>query len=308
MQNIKKFINYLCCPVSKESLILQKNELISKKSSHTYRINKNGIPIFADKNCSKEAMIQRKHYNRIARIYIENLQYPHTQEYTNSMNKLLIKYAKTAKLNNVVEICCGYGEALKLFKNSIGKGVGIDISEAMLGKAVKDFSEQNIIFLQADGTALPLKNKKFDAVFMIGGIHHINNREKLFYEVARILKPGGHFFWREPVNDFFLWRMIREIVYRISPILDYETENPLRYDLTSLQLKKAGLTLKKWHTFGFLGFCFFMNSDILIFNKLFKFIPGIRIITRLMANFDALVLKLPGMKKAGLQVIGVATK
>jgi hypothetical protein len=42
--------------------------------------------------------------------------------------------------------------------------------------------------------------------------------------------------------------------------------------------------LTSWKTYGFLGFCLLMNSDVLIFNRLFRFIPGIRAITRAFAR------------------------
>ena len=51
-----------------------------------------------------------------------------------------------------------------------------------------------------------------------------------------------------------------------------------------------------------------MNSDVLVFNRLFRFIPGIRFITRLAVNLDDLMVRLPGLSRAGLQVIGVAEK
>jgi hypothetical protein len=55
----------------------------------------------------------------------------------------------------------------------------------------------------------------------------------LFREVARILKPGGRFYFREPVSDFWPWHMLRRVIYRISPSLDHLTERPLRYDETA---------------------------------------------------------------------------
>jgi hypothetical protein len=51
-----------------------------------------------------------------------------------------------------------------------------------------------------------------------------------------------------------------------------------------------------------------MNSDVLVFNRLFRFVPGIRAITRFAAWLDDWTLRLPGMSRAGLQVIGVAAR
>ena len=51
-----------------------------------------------------------------------------------------------------------------------------------------------------------------------------------------------------------------------------------------------------------------MNSDVLVFNRLFRFIPGIRALTRLAAKFDDWTVRMPGLRRAGLQVVGVAEK
>jgi hypothetical protein len=51
-----------------------------------------------------------------------------------------------------------------------------------------------------------------------------------------------------------------------------------------------------------------MNSDVLVFNRLFRFVPGIAALTRLSTRLDAWTSSLPGLARAGLQVIGVAEK
>ena len=49
-----------------------------------------------------------------------------------------------------------------------------------------------------------------------------------------------------------------------------------------------------------------MNSDVLIFNRLFRFIPGIRAITRAFARLDDWITSRPSWTRRGLQVVGVA--
>ena len=73
-------------------------------------------------------------------------------------------------------------------------------------------------------------------------------------------------------------------------------------------LEASGFDVKHWETCGFFGFCIFMNSDVLYFNRAFRFIPGIRPITRDVAKFDSWCVKIPGLKRAGLQVVGAAVK
>ena len=73
-------------------------------------------------------------------------------------------------------------------------------------------------------------------------------------------------------------------------------------------LERCGLRCESWSTHGFLGFCVFMNSDVLVFNRMFRFIPGIRQITRLATRLDRWTVARPGLGRAGLQVVGVAVK
>jgi len=166
----------------------------------------------------------------------------------------------------------------------------------------------NLHFVQGDATSLPLADAAFDAVFMLGGIHHVGDRRALFSQIHRILRPGGRFYFREPLNDFWLWRALRSVIYRLSPTLDHETERPLRWAETVPLLQAAGLTCDLWKPAGFLGFCLFMNSDVLVVNRLFRFVPGIRGIVRASCRLDEAMLRLGFLKAAGLQVVGEAVK
>jgi SAM-dependent methyltransferase len=273
-----------------------------------FRIAPGGIPLFAEQLCSLDARIQEAHYDRIAGAYVANLGYPHTQEYMAYLDAMLQQVVDRATIGTAAEICCGRGEAFHLFGGDVEHGVGVDISVSMLAAARAANLGDHLAFVQGDATMLPLASGRFDSAFMLGGIHHVNDRQSLFSEVGRILRPGGRFYFREPVSDFALWRWIRAAVYRISPTLDHLTERPLLHAETVPVLEGAGMTMRDWSTHGFLGFCLFMNSDVLVFNRLFRFLPGIRRVTRWATALDAWVLRLPGMKNAGLQVIGVAEK
>lgn len=304
--NIEEKLSLLCCPKTHKSLKLIDNILSSDEFD--YVISEDGIPQFAKEFCSEEAKIQAEHYDTISKAYIENLHYPHTQEYLSYLDDVLIKNTNNEELGNVAEVCCGTGEAMALFKKHVNTGVGIDVSMNMLRGANDKHKEEKLIFIQGDATKLPLSSSSFDNVFCLGGIHHVNDRDTLFSEIQRVLKPGGKFIWREPVDDYFIWRLIRSVIYKISPYLDDDTEQPLRRGSTEESLKKAGLNIELWNTYGFLGFCLFMNSDVLIFNRLFRYIPKIRSIVRLFIKLDELILNNRVMTGKGLQVIGIANK
>ena len=281
---------------------------VSMDGTERYPISSSGIVVFGEAWLSDAARAQGEHYDAVAKSYLTNLGYPHTQEYMAYLDRAVLAEIPPASLGLTAELCCGRGEAFVLLGDRIARGVGLDVSVRMLEAARTSLPGPRYAFIQADATRLPLTEGVFDTVVMLGGIHHIPDRLALFAEIARILKPGGKFFFREPLDDFFLWRLIRKLVYRISPALDHRTERPLRWEETVPVLDRVNLKCTKWRSCGFLGFCLFMNSDVLVFNRLFRFIPGIRWLTRLSTKFDELLLNFSPLRGAGLQVIGVVEK
>lgn len=296
------------CPNTKQPLLHGSGQLVNESLSERYPITPSGIPLFAQQPSTRDAARQQQHYDRVSDAYLENMTYPHSREYIAYLDRALLEQAAAAPMERVLDVCCGSGEGLSLFKDRIQQGVGVDISRAMLEAGRRSLPADRFSFIQADATQLPFRDDCFDTVMTFGGVHHVNNRHGLFSEIQRVLKPGGHFLWREPVNDFLPWRMLRAIIYRLSPSLDEETEHPVRWSDTVPVLDDVGLELVSWRTYGFIGFCLLMNSDILLFNRAFRFVPGIRGFTRFMAALDDRVTSLPGLKGAGLQVVGLARK
>ena len=296
----------LACPRTGESLAQREGELVNRSGTGRYRIARSGIALFAEEFLGDEARRQQLHYDRVAHAYIENLTYPHTQEYAAYLDRELIAEFDAGNLGRVAEICCGRGEAFRLLEQRVLVGVGLDVSERMLEAAHADLPR--FTFIQGDATRLPLADGVLDAVVMLGGVHHVNDRAALFAGIYRVLKRGGRFYFREPLSDFFPWRFLRAIIYRLSPGLDYATERPLLRSETVPPLERAGFRMRTWRSLGFFGFCLFMNSDILMFNRLFRFFPGIRAITRAAVRLDDWTVKIPWLRNSGLQVIGVAEK
>ena len=302
----------LRCPVSGQPLRREGSTLVSLDGRHRYTIADPGIPLFAVRPHLQASRIQQAHYDHIAPEYVRNLVLPHTRIYAAYLDEVLLDAIGADPPGFVGELCCGRGEAFHLLRTLAAGvpagGIGLDISQAMLKAASGEFPREEFLFIQADATMLPLADEIFDTVFMLGGIHHVNDRDRLFAEIYRVLKPGGRFYFREPVNDFFLWRWLRSEVYRLSPTLDAETERPLRHHQTTAQLTRAGLEVIHWRTCGFLAYCIVMNSDVLLVNRLLMLLPGIRRITRAAARIDDWAVGLPFLRNAGLQVVGVARK
>ena len=88
-----------------------------------------------------------------------------------------------------LDIGCGSGN----YTGSLAtKGLdieGIDISDEMLSKAIQKYP--SIKFSQGDAKKLPFQEDSFDGATCILATHHINDNQKLFQEVFRVLKKGN---------------------------------------------------------------------------------------------------------------------
>jgi len=92
---------------------------------------------------------------------------------------------------------------VKLF--GAGKVIATDFDPAQLKRAKKRLKpgyKDKIEFKVADAMALDEPDGKFDAVFSFGVIHHTEDWKKAVKEIARVLKPGGEFFFEEPLRPF----------------------------------------------------------------------------------------------------------
>jgi len=97
----------------------------------------------------------------------------------------------------VLDIGVGIGgpACLLVTQHGAGKVTGIDVEEPVLGEARATVSSQNLqdqIKLQlVKPGPLPFDDATFDIVFSKDSIIHIPDKQALFSEVYRVLRPGG---------------------------------------------------------------------------------------------------------------------
>lgn len=97
----------------------------------------------------------------------------------------------------VLDLGCGTGlDSLIAARKTgpSGRVVGIDFSPPMLTKAISASRRARmggILYCCADAGCLPLPSQSIDVV-LVNGIFNLNPvRDRLFAEMARVLKPGG---------------------------------------------------------------------------------------------------------------------
>lgn len=99
--------------------------------------------------------------------------------------------------STILDVGCGAGlDSLVAAQRTgeTGKVIGVDFSEAMLNRAriaAMKMKTANVEFRQSSAEALPLEDASID-VAMVNGIFNLNPaREKIFQELARVMKAGG---------------------------------------------------------------------------------------------------------------------
>jgi ubiquinone/menaquinone biosynthesis C-methylase UbiE len=106
----------------------------------------------------------------------------------------------------MLDLGCGAG---KQFYKGVGPVIGVDICLSGLIEAKKIYSS----VAQADALALPFADGLFDYVVSTDLIEHIPvpQKEKLFQEMWRVLKPGGLLIHEaETLSANFIYRMAQK--------------------------------------------------------------------------------------------------
>jgi ubiquinone/menaquinone biosynthesis C-methylase UbiE len=78
---------------------------------------------------------------------------------------------------------------------------GIDSSERPLEAARKSHSLETIHFQCMDAARMDFPDGNFDTVCMVNSMHHMADLRRVFSEMRRVCKPGGHLIISEMYQD-----------------------------------------------------------------------------------------------------------
>jgi demethylmenaquinone methyltransferase/2-methoxy-6-polyprenyl-1,4-benzoquinol methylase len=94
----------------------------------------------------------------------------------------------------VLDAGCGSGRLTPFLLNKMGQNghlYGIDFSQEMLRIAKQKYHNENVSFIKADLTMIPLPSESIDRIICFCTFPHIDNKELALREFSRILKPSG---------------------------------------------------------------------------------------------------------------------
>lgn len=102
----------------------------------------------------------------------------------------------------VLEVGCGRGVGTEIIFRRFGAQtvVAFDLDPDMVERARRRLAghpPERLTLFVGNATAIPAADASFDAVFDFAIIHHVPDWPRAVAEIARVLKPGGRFFFEE---------------------------------------------------------------------------------------------------------------
>jgi 2-polyprenyl-6-hydroxyphenyl methylase/3-demethylubiquinone-9 3-methyltransferase len=95
----------------------------------------------------------------------------------------------------ILDVACGAGLMANPMARAGHAVTGIDLSRDSLEVARRHDDTGTVRYLVQDARSLALPDAQFDVVAMMDFLEHIDDRDAVIGEAARVLKPGGRLFF-----------------------------------------------------------------------------------------------------------------
>ena len=100
---------------------------------------------------------------------------------------------------DVLEVGCGHGGGASYLTRTLGPAsyTGLDLNPAGIAFCQERHRVRGLQFVRGDAENLPFPDNSFDAVLNIESSHLYPDFPRFLDEVARVLRPGGHFLYAD---------------------------------------------------------------------------------------------------------------
>ena len=99
----------------------------------------------------------------------------------------------------VLEVSCGHGGGASYLTRTLNPAsyTGLDLNPAGIEFCRKRHNLAGLDFVHGDAETLPFADQSFDAVINVEASHLYPHFSRFLAEVARVLRPGGHFLYAD---------------------------------------------------------------------------------------------------------------
>ncbi|MFM9849466.1 MAG: class I SAM-dependent methyltransferase [Hyphomicrobiaceae bacterium] len=118
---------------------------------------------------------------------------------------LFISWLSLSPASRLLDLACGSGRpTLRIAEKTGCRVTGLDLHQEGVASAQASAKEPRYEgradFRQGDAAeGLPFEESSFDAVICIDAINHLPDRPRVLAEWHRVLKPGGHLLFTDPI-------------------------------------------------------------------------------------------------------------
>jgi sarcosine/dimethylglycine N-methyltransferase len=108
--------------------------------------------------------------------------------------------------SRIIDLGGGYGGSARLLAQRFGaRTVSLNLSEAENERArglnERDGLADQVMVLDGDFENVPYEDNEFDVVWSQDSFLHSGDRERVLAEIRRVLKPGGHLIFTDPMQS-----------------------------------------------------------------------------------------------------------
>jgi 2-polyprenyl-3-methyl-5-hydroxy-6-metoxy-1,4-benzoquinol methylase len=153
-------------------------------------------------------------------------------------NQFILRKMGNIRGLKLLDIGAGLGESSVYFALQGARVTATDLSPGMVETAVRlaEFHHTSIEGVVSPGETLNVPDNAYDLIYIANTIHHVGDRDGLFRQIHRKLKPGGRFFSIDPLA----YNPVINVYRRIATEVRTPDEAPLT--LADLALAREHFT------------------------------------------------------------------